>query len=86
MHHPIDRIVHTMAFVTSVVEHWQKEKQLNGFTMRDRSNNLSQDELMLYHGAMSRSSFSFYVIILILCHHSHSMSSFSFYVIILILW
>ena len=22
MHHPIDRITHTMAFVTPVVEHW----------------------------------------------------------------
>ena len=22
MHHPIDRVVHTMAFVTPVVEHW----------------------------------------------------------------
>ena len=22
MHHPIDRIAHTMAFVTPVVEHW----------------------------------------------------------------
>ena len=22
MHHPTDRIIHTMAFVTPVVEHW----------------------------------------------------------------
>ena len=30
MHHPIDRIVHTTAFVTPVVEHWLERE--NSFT------------------------------------------------------
>ena len=25
MHHPTDRIIHTMAFITPVVEHWLEE-------------------------------------------------------------
>ena len=29
MHHPTDRITHTTAFVTPVVEHWLERVQLN---------------------------------------------------------
>ena len=35
--HAIDRIVHTMAFVTPVVEHWLEREILNGSTKNDRS-------------------------------------------------
>ena len=28
MHHPTDRITHTTAFVTPVVEHWQERENL----------------------------------------------------------
>ena len=34
MHHPTDRIIHTTAFVTPVVEHWLERKI---FTDEDRS-------------------------------------------------
>ena len=38
MHHPIDRIVHTMAFVTPVMEHWL-EREIAEWVhpMKDRS-------------------------------------------------
>ena len=29
MHHPKDRIAHTMAFVTPVVEHWLEQEIVN---------------------------------------------------------
>ena len=32
MHHPTDRIVHTTAFVTPVVEHWPKQTKSDGLT------------------------------------------------------
>ena len=43
MHHPIDRIVHTTAFVTPVVEHWVERevseiKWLLEFTVYINSN------------------------------------------------
>ena len=28
MHHPTDRIAHTTAFVTPVVEHWQEREKV----------------------------------------------------------
>ena len=38
MHHPTDRIVHTMAFVTPVVEHWlEREIAQWVHPMKDRS-------------------------------------------------
>ena len=42
MHHPTDKIAHTTAFVTPVVE------QLNGFTMKDRSDDLLHHERTLF--------------------------------------
>ena len=47
MHHPTDRIAHTTAFVTSVVEHWL-ERETN---RPDDPSHLEQT----YHGATSRS-------------------------------
>ena len=39
MHHPTDRIAHTMVFVTSVVEHWlEREIAKWVHPMKDRSN------------------------------------------------
>ena len=35
--HPTDRIAHTTTFVISVMEHWLEREQLNGSTMKDRS-------------------------------------------------
>ena len=46
MHHPTDRITHTTAFVTPVVEHWLERKIAQSHTMSERP----------YHGATSRSS------------------------------
>ena len=38
MHHPTDRIRHTMAFVTPVVEHWLEREIAQWFhPMKDRS-------------------------------------------------
>ena len=34
MHHPIDRITHTTAFVTPVMEHWLEQRKLNGLIER----------------------------------------------------
>ena len=50
MHHSTDRIAHTMAFVTPVVEHWlEREIAQWVHLMNDRSDERS------YHGATSRS-------------------------------
>ena len=48
MHHPTDRIIHTTAFVTPVVEHWLEQKiyQLVHPT-KDRSDDLSHHERTL---------------------------------------
>ena len=64
MHHPTDRIIHTTAFVTPVVEHWLERElaqwvhalgrmrnNLNESTMRDCSGDPQHHELMLYHRA-----------------------------------
>ena len=34
MHHPTDRISHTMAFVTTVVEHWLEREIAHAFMMQ----------------------------------------------------
>ena len=50
MHHPIDRIVHTTAFDTPVVEHWMEREiaqWVHPRTMSERS----------YHGATSHSPY-----------------------------
>ena len=48
MHHPIDRIVHTTAFVTPVVEHWlEREIARWVHPMKDRSDDPSHHERTL---------------------------------------
>ena len=48
MHNPTDRITHTMAFVTPVVEHWlEREIAQWVHPMKDRSDNPSHHEQML---------------------------------------
>ena len=45
MHHPTDRIVHTIAFVTPVVEHWlEREIAQWVHPMKDRSDDPSHHE------------------------------------------
>ena len=48
MHHPTDRIAHTMAFVTPVVEHWL-EREIPQWVhhTKDQSDNLSHHERTL---------------------------------------
>ena len=48
MHHPIDRIAHTTAFVTPVMEHWL-ERELAQWVhpMKDRSDDPSHHERTL---------------------------------------
>ena len=48
MHHPTDRIVHTMAFVTPVVEHWLEQEIAQWVhPMKDRSDDPSHHEQTL---------------------------------------
>ena len=48
MHHPTDRIAHTMAFVTPVVEHWLEQEIAQWVHhMKDRSGDPSHHERML---------------------------------------
>ena len=48
MHHPTDRITHTKAFITPVVEHWlELEIAQWVHPMKDRSDDPSQHERML---------------------------------------
>ena len=56
MHHPTDRITHTTAFVTPVVEHWL-EREITQWVhpMKDRSDDPSHHERTLYLWATSRS-------------------------------
>ena len=45
MHHTTDRIAHTTAFVTPVVEHWLEREIAQGVhPMKDRSDNPSHHE------------------------------------------
>ena len=49
MHHPTDRITHTTAFVTPVVEHWlEREIAQCVHPMKDRSDDPSHHERRLY--------------------------------------
>ena len=51
MHHPTDRITHTTAFVTPVVEHWlEREIAQWVHPMKDRSDDPSHHERTLYLG------------------------------------
>ena len=56
MHHPTDRITHTTAFVTPVVEHWL-EREIAQWVhhMKDRSDDPLHHERTLYLWATSRS-------------------------------
>ena len=61
MHHPTDRITHTTAFVTPVVEHWlEREIAQWVHPMKDRSDDPPHHERTLYvplpGGAMFKSS------------------------------
>ena len=48
MHHPTDRIAHTKAFVTPVVEHWlEREIAQWVHSMKDRSDDPSHHERTL---------------------------------------
>ena len=59
MHHPTDRITHTTAFITPVVEHWlEREIAQWVHPMKDRSDDPSHHERTLYLWATSRSSLS----------------------------
>ena len=56
MHHPTDRIIHTTAFVTPVVEHWlEREIAQWVHPMKDRSDDQLHHERTLYLWATSRS-------------------------------
>ena len=46
MHHPTDRIAHTTAFVTPVVEHWL-EREIAGFSGTN-SKHLEREREMFY--------------------------------------
>ena len=48
MHHPTDRIAHTTAFITPVVEHWLERKIAQWVhPMKDRSDDPSHHERTL---------------------------------------
>ena len=53
MHHPTDRITHTMAFVTPDVEHWL-EREMCPPCRIDPTTHRTMSE-RFYHGATSRS-------------------------------
>ena len=56
MHHPTDRVTHTTAFVTQVVEHWlEREIAQWVHPMKDRSDDPPHHERTLYLWATSRS-------------------------------
>ena len=55
MHHPTDRVVHTMIFVTPVVEHWL-EQEIAHCSMGPRIAN-KHHEQTLHHRAMPHSQF-----------------------------
>ena len=49
MHHPTDRIAHTTAFVTPVVEHWLEQEIAQWVhPMKDRSDDPSHHERTLW--------------------------------------
>ena len=58
MHHPTDRIAHTTAFVTPVVEHWlERETAQWVHPMKDRSNDPLHHERTLLPCVMMNLSF-----------------------------
>ena len=58
MHHPTDRITHTTAFVTPVMEHWlEREIAQWVHPMKDRSDDPPHHERTLYLWATSRSPY-----------------------------
>ena len=54
MHHPPDRITHTTAFVTPVVEHWLEREMAQWVHHIDPTTHCTMSERS-YHGATSRS-------------------------------
>ena len=76
MHHPTDRIAHTTAFVTPVVEHWlEREIAQWVHPMKDRSDDPSHHEQTL----LPRSYISFLIRfgclahkMVAVCSHTHS--------------
>ena len=59
MHHPTERITHTTAFVTPVVEHWlEREIAQWVHPMKDRSDDPSHHEWTLYLWATSHSGWN----------------------------
>ena len=52
MHHPTDRIPHTTAFVTPVVEHWL-EREIPQWRIDPKTHRTMSERF--YHGATSRS-------------------------------
>ena len=59
MYHPTDRIAHTTAFVTPVVEHWlEREIAQWVHPMKDRSDDPSHHEQMLSTGAIYTNTYS----------------------------
>ena len=67
MFHPTDRIAHTTAFVTPVVEHWLKREIAQWVhSMKDRSEDPRTMSERSYHGATSCS-------MLLLLHLNESM-------------
>ena len=56
MHHPTDRIAHTTAFVTPIVEHWLEQEIAQWVHhMKDRSDDPPTMSERPYHRATSRS-------------------------------
>ena len=73
MHHPTDRIIHTTAFVTPVVEHWlEREIAQWVHPMKDRSDDPSHHARML----LPRSYMNFYQshYILLMVHNFNRFS------------
>ena len=60
MHYPIERIAHTTAFITPVVEHWLEQEIAQWVhPMKDRSDDPSHQSKRSYHRATPRSHFMF---------------------------
>ena len=75
MHHTTDRITHTTAFVTPVVEHWQ-EREIAQMVhpMNDRSDDPSHHERTLYLCSNQKSclNHSFVCLFIYLTSHSYN--------------
>ena len=70
MHHPTDRITHTTAFDTPVVEHWlEREIAQWVHPMKDRSDDPSHNERTLYPHNNKTESYA-YRQTRLLCHES----------------